>query len=135
MAADPPATGGATLDVHDPSTGEVLAEVADATARRACARSTPRCWRSRSGPRPPPRERGEILRRAFDLMIERADHLALLMTLEMGKPLAESPAEVTYAAEFLRWFSEEAVRIAGHYATSPDGATRLLTLKRPVARR
>ena len=79
-----------------------------------------------------PRDRGEILRRGFELMRERIDDLALLMTLEMGKPLAESRAEVTYAAEFLRWFSEEAVRIAGRYSTSPDGATRLLTLKRPV---
>ena len=65
-------------------------------------------------------------------MTARADDLALLMTLEMGKPLAESRGEVTYAAEFFRWFSEEAVRIAGQWATSPDGATRLMTMKRPV---
>ena len=68
-----------------------------------------------------PRERGEILRRAFELMTARADDLALLMTLEMGKPLVESRGEVTYAAEFFRWFSEEAVRIAGRWSTSPDG--------------
>ena len=79
-----------------------------------------------------PRERGEILRRAFELMTARAEELALLMTLEMGKPLAESRGEVTYAAEFFRWFSEEAVRIAGRWSTSPDGATRLMTMKQPV---
>ena len=70
----------------------------------------------------PPRERGEILRRAFEAIIDRADELALLMTLEMGKPLAESQAEIAYAAEFLRWFSEEAVRIDGRYAVAPNGA-------------
>ena len=68
----------------------------------------------------PPRERGEILRRAFEAMMANADDLALVMTLEMGKPLAESKAEITYAAEFLRWFSEEAVRIEGRFATAPE---------------
>lgn len=126
------ADGGRTLPVHDPATGEVLAEVADASTAdgvraldAAVAHQDPFADMA-------PRDRGEILRRAFELMRERIDDLALLMTLEMGKPLAESRAEVTYAAEFLRWFSEEAVRISGRYATSPDGATRLLTLKRPV---
>ena len=80
----------------------------------------------------PPRERGEILRRAFETIIAREDELALLMTLEMGKPLAESKAEVAYGAEFLRWFSEEAVRIDGRYATSPNGQGRLLTMQQPV---
>jgi succinate-semialdehyde dehydrogenase/glutarate-semialdehyde dehydrogenase len=80
----------------------------------------------------PPRERGEILRRVFEAMTARADELALLMTLEMGKPLAESKAEVTYAAEFLRWFSEEAVRIEGRFATAPNGIGRLITMKQPV---
>jgi succinate-semialdehyde dehydrogenase / glutarate-semialdehyde dehydrogenase len=130
--SDHPATGGATLPVHDPSTGEVLAEVADASpddARRAldAAVDAQESWAAT-----PPRERGEILRRAFELMTARADDLALLMTLEMGKPLAESRGEVTYAAEFFRWFSEEAVRIAGRWSVAPDGASRLLTLKRPV---
>ena len=69
----------------------------------------------------PPRERGEILRRAFEAITARADELALIMTLEMGKPVAESKAEVTYAAEFLRWFAEEAVRIEGRFATAPNG--------------
>jgi succinate-semialdehyde dehydrogenase/glutarate-semialdehyde dehydrogenase len=79
-----------------------------------------------------PRERGEILRRAFETIVSRVDDLALLMTLEMGKPIAESRAEITYAAEFLRWFSEEAVRIDGRYATAPNGQGRLLTMRQPV---
>ena len=80
----------------------------------------------------PPRERGEILRRACELMTERADELALLMTLEMGKPLAESKAEIAYAAEFFRWFAEEAVRIEGRFATAPNGQGRLITMRQPV---
>ncbi len=80
----------------------------------------------------PPRERGEVLRRAFDTITERADELALLMTLEMGKPLKESQAEIAYGSEFLRWFSEQAVRIDGRYAVAPNGQGRLLTMKQPV---
>jgi succinate-semialdehyde dehydrogenase/glutarate-semialdehyde dehydrogenase len=80
----------------------------------------------------PPRERGEILRRVFEAMNERADELALLMTLEMGKPLAESKAEIAYAGEFLRWFAEEAVRIEGRWATAPNGGSRMLTMRQPV---
>src|SRR4029450_132932 len=75
---------------------------------------------------------GEVLRRAFEALSDRADELALLMTLEMGKPLAESKAEITYAAEFFRWFAEEAVRIDGRYAVAPNGKGRLLTMKQPV---
>jgi succinate-semialdehyde dehydrogenase/glutarate-semialdehyde dehydrogenase len=80
----------------------------------------------------PPRDRGEILRSAFETVVDRADELATIMTLEMGKPLSESQAEITYGAEFLRWFSEEAVRVSGRYSVAPNGATRLLTLKQPV---
>ena len=80
----------------------------------------------------PPRERGEILRRAFDAITARSDELALLMTLEMGKPIAESKAEIAYGAEFLRWYSEQAVRIDGRYAVSPNGQGRLLTMQQPV---
>ncbi|MGH9059799.1 MAG: NAD-dependent succinate-semialdehyde dehydrogenase, partial [Acidimicrobiales bacterium] len=79
-----------------------------------------------------PRERGEVLRRAFEVMMDRGEQLALLMTLEMGKPLAESRSEVAYGAEFFRWFSEEAVRIGGGYATTPDGTGRMLTMRQPV---
>lgn len=75
---------------------------------------------------------GEILRRAFDLLVERTDHFATLMTLEMGKPLAQARAEVAYGAEFFRWYSEESVRIDGRWIVSPDGRTRLLTVRRPV---
>ena len=124
--------GGATLDVEDPSTGETIAEVADATPDDAKAALDACCAVQDEWAAHPPRERGEILRRAFEAMTERADELALLMTLEMGKPLAESKAEITYAAEFFRWFSEEAVRIEGRFATAPNGVGRLITMKQPV---
>jgi succinate-semialdehyde dehydrogenase/glutarate-semialdehyde dehydrogenase len=126
------ATGGATFAVEDPSTGHELARVADATvddgtAALDAAVAAQAAWASSA-----PRDRGEILRRAFELITERTDDLARLMTLEMGKTLAESRAEIGYAAEFFRWFSEEAVRIHGRYSVAPNGATRLLTLKQPV---
>jgi succinate-semialdehyde dehydrogenase/glutarate-semialdehyde dehydrogenase len=126
------ASGGATLAVEDPATGEALVEVADATPDDAVA-ALDACvavqaeWASH-----PPRERGEILRRAFEQITARADELALVMTLEMGKPIAESKAEVTYAAEFFRWFAEEAVRIEGRFATAPNGQGRLITMRQPV---
>src|SRR3954468_1546376 len=119
------ASGGATLDVEDPSTGETLASVADATPEDAKAALDACCAVQAEWAAHPPRERGEILRRSFEALTARADELALLMTLEMGKPLAESKAEIAYAAEFLRWFSEEAVRIEGRYATAPNGVGRL----------
>src|SRR3954466_1457653 len=121
-----------TLGVEDPSTGETLVEIADATADDAVAALDACVAVQDEWAQHPPRERGEILRRVFEAMAERADELALLMTLEMGKPLAESNAEIAYAAEFLRWFSEEAVRIEGRYATAPNGVGRLITMKQPV---
>src|SRR5215218_7792917 len=121
------ATGGGTLSVEDPSTGETLCEVADATPEDAMAALDAACAVQAEWAATPPRERGEILRRAYEAVVDLVDELALLMTLEMGKPVAESRAEVLYAAEFLRWFSEEAVRITGRFATSPDGRSRLLT--------
>jgi succinate-semialdehyde dehydrogenase/glutarate-semialdehyde dehydrogenase len=120
------------VPVEDPATGEVLAEVADATADDALAALDAAVAVQDEWAAHPPRERGEILRRAFAELIERQDELALLMTLEMGKPLAESRAEIAYAAEFFRWFSEEAVRIEGRYAAAPTGAGRLITMKQPV---
>jgi succinate-semialdehyde dehydrogenase / glutarate-semialdehyde dehydrogenase len=126
------ASGGATLAVEDPSTGETLVEVADATPDDARAALDACVAVQEEWAVHPPRERGEILRRVFEAMTARADELALLMTLEMGKPLAESQAEIAYAAEFLRWFSEEAVRIEGRYATAPNGVGRLITMKQPV---
>ena len=126
------ASGGRTLGVEDPATGDVIAEVADATPEDALAALDAACEAQAEWAAHPPRERGEILRRAFEAVNARADDLALLMTLEMGKALPESRAEVVYAAEFLRWFSEEAVRIEGRFATAPNGAGRLITMKQPV---
>jgi succinate-semialdehyde dehydrogenase / glutarate-semialdehyde dehydrogenase len=126
------ASGGETLGVEDPSTGETLIEVADATPDDAQAALDACVTVQAEWAAHPPRERGEILRGAFERMTERADDLALLMTLEMGKPIAESKAEVAYASEFFRWFAEEAVRIEGRFATAPNGAGRLITLKQPV---
>src|SRR3954452_1400174 len=126
------ASGGARLSVEDPSTGQPLCEVADATADDAVAALDSAVSAQESWAATPPRERGEILRRTFQLMNERADDLALLLTLEMGKPIAESKGEVTYAAEFFRWFAEEAVRIDGRWSVNPAGAGRLLTMKHPV---
>src|SRR3954468_24491954 len=107
------ASGGATLDVEAPSTGEAFASVADATPDDAKAALDAACAVQAEWAAHPPRERGEILRRAFERITERTGALALLMTLEMGKPIAESVAEISYASEFFRWFAEEAVRIEG----------------------
>lgn len=127
-----PAADGATVAVEDPSTGEVIAQVPDATvadgqAALAAAAAAQASWAATA-----PRTRSEILRRAFDLVVARADDLALLMTLEMGKPLKESKGEIAYGSEFFRWFSEEAVRIDGRYTVAPNGLSRLLTMKQPV---
>ncbi|HZE06492.1 MAG TPA: aldehyde dehydrogenase family protein, partial [Solirubrobacteraceae bacterium] len=121
-----------TLGVEDPATGETLCEVADASTDDAKAALTAAVDAGPAWFDHPPRERGEILRRAFEAIVARTDELALLMTLEMGKPLKESKAEIAYGAEFLRWFSEQAVRIDGRYATAPNGQGRLLTMKQPV---
>ncbi|WP_375001472.1 NAD-dependent succinate-semialdehyde dehydrogenase [Aeromicrobium sp. CTD01-1L150] len=126
------AEGGATFGVEDPSTGRELVRVADASVADGAAALDAAVAAQAEWAATAPRERGEILRTAFELVTERSEQLATLMTLEMGKPLAESRAEITYGAEFLRWFSEEAVRIAGRYSVAPNGATRLLTLKQPV---
>ena len=123
---------GATIPIEDPSTGETLCEVADGTADDAVAALEAAVAAQQSWAETAPRERGEILRRVFELMNQRSDDLALLMTLEMGKPLAEAKGEVSYAAEFFRWFSEEAVRIDGRWSVNPAGAGRLLTMKHPV---
>ncbi len=127
-----PASNGAVFKVEDPSTKLTIAEVADATAKDASDALDACVSVQSSWAATPPRVRGEILRRAFELILARSDELALLMTLEMGKPLAESKGEVAYAAEFFRWFSEEAVRINGDYYTAPDGNARVMTLRQPV---
>src|SRR3954462_14438382 len=126
-----PRSGGGN-DVTDPSTEETLAAVADASAEDATAALDAACAAQDDWAASAPRDRGEILRRAYESMIERQDDLALLMTLEMGKPLVESRAEGTYAAEFFRWFSEEGVRISGRWSVSPDGSGRIMTMKQPV---
>lgn len=126
------ADGGRTFPVEDPSTGEVIASVADASPTDGNAALESAVDSQAGWAVTPPRDRGEILRGAFELITERAAELALLMTLEMGKPLSESRAEIAYAAEFFRWFSEESVRIAGRYSVAPNGATRLVTMKQPV---
>ena len=126
------ADGGGTLAVEDPATGAALATVADATvadARAALAAADEAFATFRETA---PRERGELLRRAFEAMTAQAEELALLMTLEMGKPLAESRAEVVYAAGFLRWYAEEAVRIDGRFAVNEAGTGRILTMRQPV---
>ncbi|MFF4274157.1 NAD-dependent succinate-semialdehyde dehydrogenase [Streptomyces sp. NPDC001536] len=126
------AASGARFDVVNPATEEVIATVADGgaeDARRAIetAGRVQKEWARTS-----PRERSEILRRAYDLIMARQDQLALIMTTEMGKPLAEAKGEVAYAAEFFRWFSEEAVRIGGDLTTTGDGKNRILVSREPV---
>ena len=123
---------GSTIDVEDPATGKTLTSVASATPADGKAALDAAVAAQPDWARTAPRERAEMLRSAFELITERADYFAMLMTLEMGKPLAQSKGEVTYGAEFFRWFSEEVVRIAGRWATSPDGNTRLMTMKQPV---
>ncbi len=126
------AAGGARLPVRDPSTGDVLCEIADANPDDALSALAAADEVRHRWARTPARERAEILRRAFDMLLERQDDLTLLMTLERGKPLAESRAEIAYAAEFLRWFSEEACRIEGSYRPAPTGGNRILTMRQPV---
>ena len=126
------ARGGDTFDVVDPSTGRVLCQVADAAPEDGAAALAAAVAAQESFARVAPRARADMLMRAFELLHERVEQLALLMTLEMGKPLAESRSEVVYAAEFLRHFAEEAVRINGGYQTAPAGGARLLVTKQPV---
>jgi len=126
------ATGGGTFEVTNPATGDVLATIADATPADGDRALTAAAAAQRDWARTEPRVRGEILRSAFELLTERADDFARLMTLEMGKALPEAKGEVAYGAEFFRWFSEEAVRIHGRYSPAPAGNTRLITMKGPV---
>ncbi|KRE39238.1 NAD-dependent succinate-semialdehyde dehydrogenase [Janibacter sp. Soil728] len=125
-------TTAATMPVVDPSTGQPLCEIADATPDEAAAALDAAAAAQADWARTPPRERSEILTRARDLMLADVDRLALIMTLEMGKPLAEAKGEIAYAAEFFRWFAEEAVRIDGGFMTAPAGGSRFLVAKQPV---
>jgi succinate-semialdehyde dehydrogenase / glutarate-semialdehyde dehydrogenase len=123
---------GETIAVEDPATEETLIEVAsgnkdDAMTALAAASDTQKQWAAMS-----PFDRGEILRRAYELMKERADDLALLMTLEMGKPVEESKAEIIYAADFFWFYAAEAARVNGHYGTSYNGRGRVMVMQQPV---
>jgi succinate-semialdehyde dehydrogenase / glutarate-semialdehyde dehydrogenase len=126
------ASGGGTLEVIDPATEEPLCEVADATPGDATAALDAAVETQREWGSSPPNDRAGILWKAFELLTERADELALLMTLEMGKPVAESKAEIVYAADFFRWFSGEALRIDGNYKQFANGTSRVLVMKQPV---
>jgi succinate-semialdehyde dehydrogenase/glutarate-semialdehyde dehydrogenase len=126
------ATGGGTLAVEDPATGEALVEVADAQVQDALAALGAAADKQAEWAGWAPRDRGEILRRAYEAIVDQTDDLALLMTLEMGKAVKESKAEIGYAAEFFRWFSEEAVRIQGRYMVNTTGKGRILTMRQPV---
>jgi succinate-semialdehyde dehydrogenase/glutarate-semialdehyde dehydrogenase len=126
------AEGGRTFDVRDPATNTVIRTIADASPAdgiRAldAAVAAQDAWAATA-----PRTRSDILRRAWELLQERKEDAALLMTLEMGKPLAEARGEVAYGGEFLRWFSEEAVRITGRYGLNPEGTGRMVVSQRPV---
>ena len=126
------ATDASTFVVHDPATGDVIADVADATPADAllaldAATASAEDWSSTA-----PRARAEILLRAFELVNQHAAEIARLITLEMGKPLSESVAEVRYGGEFLRWFAEEAVRVGGRTGTTPEGTGTMIVTHRPV---
>ena len=127
-----PAQGGGSFAVEDPATEEALVEVADAQVEDALAALGAAADKQGEWAAWAPRERGEILRGAYQAIVARTEDLALLMTLEMGKALAESRAEIAYAAEFFRWFSEEAVRIHGRYMVNTTGNGRILTMRQPV---
>jgi succinate-semialdehyde dehydrogenase / glutarate-semialdehyde dehydrogenase len=126
------ASGGGTLDVIDPATEEPLCEVADATPEDAKAALDAAVDKQAEWAASPPNERAGILWRAFEMLEQRADELALLMTLEMGKPVAESKAEIVYAADFFRWYSGEALRIEGTWKQFANGTSRVLVMKQPV---
>jgi succinate-semialdehyde dehydrogenase/glutarate-semialdehyde dehydrogenase len=126
------ASGGATFEIEDPATGKTLCSVADATADDARAALDAAVAAQPGWAATPPNERSEILHRAVLALGERADELAMVMTLEMGKAISESKGELAYAAEFFRWFSGEALRMDGYYKTTGNGASRVLVMRQPV---
>jgi succinate-semialdehyde dehydrogenase/glutarate-semialdehyde dehydrogenase len=121
-----------TIDVRDPSTGEVIKTIADGSVADGVRALDAAVAAQDDWARTPARVRGEVLRKAWELLQERKEDFALLMTLEMGKPLAEARGEVAYGGEFLRWFSEEAVRIGGRYSQNPEGTGQMIVTHRPV---
>ena len=120
------------ISVEDPATGKALLQIANANAQDGLAALTAADEAQAKWAKTAPRERSEILRRTFDLVRARSEEFAMLISLEMGKPIAEARGEVTYGAEFLRWFSEEAVRITGRFGSSPEGTGSMLVAQRPV---
>ena len=124
--------GDGRIAVEDPATGKTLLEIANANAEDGLAALTAADTAQAKWGKTSPRERAEILRRTFELVRERSEEFAMLISLEMGKPIAEARGEVTYGNEFVRWFSEEAVRIGGRYGSLPEGHGRMLITKRPV---
>jgi succinate-semialdehyde dehydrogenase / glutarate-semialdehyde dehydrogenase len=127
-----PASSGGRFDVYDPSTGDVIASVADGTVEDAIAAVDAADAAAADWAATAPRQRAEILRRAFELMTARKGELARLISLENGKALTDAAGEVAYAAEFFRWYSEEAVRAEGTVMTAPSGANRILVVQQPV---
>jgi succinate-semialdehyde dehydrogenase/glutarate-semialdehyde dehydrogenase len=125
-------SAGRTIDVTDPATGDAIATIADASPEDGIRALDAAVAAAAEWAATPARTRGELLRSAWELLRERADEFALLMTLEMGKPLAEAKGEVTYGGEFLRWFAEEAPRIMGRYGPNPEGTGRMIVTQRPV---
>ena len=127
-----PASDGGRFDVIDPATGRVLTTVADGTVEDAMAAVDAADAAAASWAATSPRERSEILRRTFELMTARADDLAHLISLENGKALPDARGEVAYAAEFFRWYAEEAVRAEGSVMTAPSGANKIVVIQQPV---
>ena len=126
------ASGGETFPVEDPATGETICEVADGTPDDARAALDAAVEAQKEWGASAPNDRSTILQSAFEALNDRADELALLMTLEMGKTVAESKAEIAYSAEFLRWFAGEALRTDGYFKPSGNGAGRILVMRQPV---
>ena len=127
-----PSSDGSLIDVADPSSGKTLTSVAngtvaDATLAVDAASAALRAWSATA-----PRARAEVLRKAFELMTERREELARLVVLENGKALADALGEITYAAEFFRWYAEESVRNTGEIATAPSGTNKILVLRQPI---
>ena len=126
------ASDGGRFDVLDPATGQVITSVANGTVEDAMACVDAADAAAASWAATAPRERAEILRKAFELMTERSDEIAHLISLENGKALPDARGETAYAAEFFRWYAEEAVRASGTVMTAPSGANRILVLQQPV---
>ncbi|MFV0426618.1 MAG: NAD-dependent succinate-semialdehyde dehydrogenase [Beutenbergiaceae bacterium] len=127
-----PAGDGGTFTVADPATGLTIKTIANASVADGVRALDAACAAADAWAGTSPRERGEVLRRGFELLRARRDEVALLMTMEMGKPLEQAQAEVAYGAEYLRWFGEEAVRIHGRYGANPEGTGRMIVTQHPV---